>query len=405
MRINSLSRPDPLPADARNAPPLPLPVASADGHAVPAPFAKLLRQTQATPATPPPTAPSSANGDVPSLRPDKQEDAAPEADASARPHPPARTKPRNPEKPAATAHALPPADTSTPERSAAVKADSSPAAPSLDPALAAWLTRLQAAPGSARTDDRAAASDGEQAVTDAGDPTRTKSRVAAEPKAGLSDLGEQAAHGKQRDTLPDTLPRSPAAHGEANDARQALAAPVAAERNDLAPALNAAAFTPTPTALREAPPPAAVALATPLDAPEFSQMLGLQVSLLAQGGVQMAELHLNPADMGPVSVQIVMDGQSAQVDFGADVAATRHAIEAGLPELASALREAGFTLTGGGVSQHSRGRHREGASAGGPDPTTRATRTVHLSQLPDLADAVRAAARRTVRLGGLDLYA
>ena len=182
-----------------------------------------------------------------------------------------------------------------------------------------------------------------------------------------------------------------------------LAAPVPAERSDPVPGLNAAAFNPAPSALREVPPPTAVALTTPVDAPEFSKMLGLQVSVLAKGGVQQAELHLNPADMGPVSVQIVMDGNRAQVDFGADVAATRHAIEAGLPELASALRDAGFTLTGGGVSQHSRGRSSD--SADGSAPTTRGTRRVQADDLPDLADAARAVARRTVRLGGLDLYA
>jgi len=92
-----------------------------------------------------------------------------------------------------------------------------------------------------------------------------------------------------------------------------------------------------------------VTIATPVAAPVFAQSLGLQMSVLARDGVQHAELHLNPADMGPVSVQIVMDGTQARVDFGADVAATRHAIEAGLPELASALRDAGFTLAGGGV--------------------------------------------------------
>ena len=35
--------------------------------------------------------------------------------------------------------------------------------------------------------------------------------------------------------------------------------------------------------------------------------------------------------------------------FAADVAATRAVLEAGLPELAGALREAGLTLVGGGV--------------------------------------------------------
>jgi flagellar hook-length control protein FliK len=63
-------------------------------------------------------------------------------------------------------------------------------------------------------------------------------------------------------------------------------------------------------------------------------------------------------------VQIALDGTQAQVDFGADRIATRQIIEAGLPELASALRDAGFTLAGGGVSQHSRGQGRFDAEAG-----------------------------------------
>ncbi len=98
--------------------------------------------------------------------------------------------------------------------------------------------------------------------------------------------------------------------------------------------------------------PTVLTLATPIDAPDFAASLGVQVSVLAHDGVQHAELHLNPAETGPVSIRIEVDGSAARVDFGADLAATRQAIERGLPELASALRDAGLTLTGGGVSQH-----------------------------------------------------
>lgn len=98
-----------------------------------------------------------------------------------------------------------------------------------------------------------------------------------------------------------------------------------------------------------------VQVSTPADAPEFREALGVQVSLLARDGVQRAELHLNPAEMGPISVHIVTDGAQARVDFGADSATTRELIESGLPELAAALRDAGFTLAGGGVSRHSAG--------------------------------------------------
>src|SRR5205814_8829590 len=109
--------------------------------------------------------------------------------------------------------------------------------------------------------------------------------------------------------------------------------------------------------------PASIAMSTPATAPEFREALGVQVSVLARDGVQHAELHLNPADMGPISVQIALTGTQAQVDFGADSFATRQIIESGLPELAAALRDAGFTPAGGGGSQPPRGRH-QGASGG-----------------------------------------
>jgi len=125
----------------------------------------------------------------------------------------------------------------------------------------------------------------------------------------------------------------------------------------------------------------------------------VQLSVFAKDGVQRAELHLNPAEMGPVSVQIVMEGTQARIDFGADVAATRHAIEAGLPELASALRDAGFTLAGGGVSQHS-GQRGDGRQADGGSPQ-RGQRTAS----DEAVARVTTAARRVVTRGGVDLYA
>lgn len=143
--------------------------------------------------------------------------------------------------------------------------------------------------------------------------------------------------------------------------------------------------------------PVAVPLATPLDDPQFPRAFGVQVSVLARDGVQQAELHLNPAEMGPVSVQIVMDGTQARIDFGADAAGTRQLIEHSLPDLAAALREAGLTLTGGGVSQHPSGRD---AGEGRDAPVE--------PQRDGLAAAAEPAAvplRRSVRAGGVDLYA
>ena len=139
----------------------------------------------------------------------------------------------------------------------------------------------------------------------------------------------------------------------------------------------------------------------PIDSLDFAQAFGVQVSVLARDGVHEARLQLNPAEMGPVSVQIAMDGERAHIDFGAQAAATRAAIEASLPELAAALRDAGLTLSGGGVSQHTPGRGdaQRGAS---PDEARSSTR--------ERAGAVagtnsRPAWRGRVSPGGVDLYA
>ena len=133
----------------------------------------------------------------------------------------------------------------------------------------------------------------------------------------------------------------------------------------------------------------ALPLAAPVGSPEFAPALALSLGRLAREGVHEARLQLQPAEMGPIDVQITVMGAQARVDFTADVAATRAAIEAGLPELAGALREAGLTLSGGGVFQQAQGRpaapqqtHREGRreaatdDAGGPLVPTATLRRV-----------------------------
>jgi flagellar hook-length control protein FliK len=100
-----------------------------------------------------------------------------------------------------------------------------------------------------------------------------------------------------------------------------------------------------------------------MDSPDFAPALGLQVSILVREGVQEARLHLNPAEMGPIAVQIALEGQNAQVHFQADHAATREALQASLPELAAALQDNGFMLSGGGVSDPR--QNAPGAQGGG----------------------------------------
>jgi flagellar hook-length control protein FliK len=95
-------------------------------------------------------------------------------------------------------------------------------------------------------------------------------------------------------------------------------------------------------------------VATPMDQPGFVPAFSARIATLVRDGVEQARIRLHPLDMGPVAVQMALDGTQVRVDLAAEVAATRQLLEQSLPSLAGALREAGFTLSGGGVFQQSR---------------------------------------------------
>lgn len=158
-------------------------------------------------------------------------------------------------------------------------------------------------------------------------------------------------------------PDNQAASTRADALRVAEAGPAGANPSAQAPTATA---VPTNTTAATGPLPAAAGpvhearIPVPLDSPAFAPALGAQISLFARDGVQTARLQLNPAEMGPISVQIALDGSAARVDFQADLAGTREVIEASLPALAGALQDAGLTLAGGGVFQQAPGRQGQG---------------------------------------------
>lgn len=363
---------------------------------------------------------------------DSADDAAPPA-ASA-PRTPAKSRSSNTSGNAASRRATSPstdgkntsADTATATTASGPGPGGVAGAAAIDPALASlsqWAASLDPALAAASRGTGAPAGSATVAAADGGNAGRL------DPQALQAATAQALADGDRSSVTSSTSTTAGADAAFARDlaAAAALSAsePVRASLRDLpaasndaaaaTAALNAAAAAGLGASAGTAPPTTVVTLATPVDSPDFSQALGLQMSLLAKDGVQSAELHLNPAEMGPVSVQITMDGSQAHVSFGADLAATRHAIEAGLPELASALRDAGFTLAGGGVSQHA-GQNWQGGQGGQGGPAGQNTgQPGHDSRgangrsgaaaSNNALGAVGAAARRIVTRGGLDLYA
>lgn len=178
----------------------------------------------------------------------------------------------------------------------------------------------------------------------------------AEPSPPTAPVGPMAptaptpAHSNAAPTAaPDQS--QPAAPAGSAAASLPMAPPAAASM--AAPAqVSAGSTTPAPFEAR---------LNAPLDSPTFAPALASQISWLVNDGVQHARLSLNPLEMGPVMVKIVLDGNQARIDFSADLAATRAAIETSLPTLAAALHDNGLTLAGGGVFD---GQPRQGTPEG-----------------------------------------
>ena len=315
------------------------------------------------------------------------------------------------ERPAKADKAKPSANESAPKTEATPtgEAEAETEAEAVDPALTEWLTALNLPTTPAETPATALAQGGERAgLAFNGHPAKGGPRTPSDATEGVSPRGDatqelterlQAARDNRGKPEPAAAEASTEASPWQAAVERATVLAEASARHDT-PALGAlGGAAPTSGAARsaEAAAPVAVSMPTPATAPEFAQSLGVQVSVLARDGIQKAELHLNPAEMGPISVQIALDGTQAQVNFGADSAATRQIIESGLPELAAALRDAGFTLSGGGVHSQARGRG-EGDEASGGSASGR-------DGLPGETEVTTQRISARVSAGGVDLYA
>ncbi len=153
-------------------------------------------------------------------------------------------------------------------------------------------------------------------------------------------------------------------------------------------------------------------LQAPVGSDTFAQALSDQLTMwvktVPDEGPMTAELHLNPAELGPIHVKISLEGKDAQVDFAAAAVETRQAIEDSMNMLSAAFQDAGLNLTGGDVSaqtsqQGFQQAFGQGDSNARPDGAGRQPGRVDGAELPIAGRAV--AAPRPGRAGGLDLYA
>lgn len=130
-------------------------------------------------------------------------------------------------------------------------------------------------------------------------------------------------------------------------------------------------------------------LSQPFGSSPWEDGFSSRIVWMARNAVQSAEIHLNPPDLGPIEVKMVLtNDQSAQasasIQFSAAHAATREAIESALPRLREMLLESGIALGNTTVDARTAGNTNGSGDSG--RPAHGGTQPdAHTEQAPELA--------------------
>lgn len=106
-------------------------------------------------------------------------------------------------------------------------------------------------------------------------------------------------------------------------------------------------------------PAASAQISVPLHQAGWDQAFAQRVVWLVKQDVQGAELHINPPQLGPLEMRVVLNNDQASVAFTAQHAAVREALEAAMPRLREMLSASGLNLADVNISQHSFAQQRQ----------------------------------------------
>lgn len=107
-------------------------------------------------------------------------------------------------------------------------------------------------------------------------------------------------------------------------------------------------------------PSAVLRMAAPLNSPRWPVEFGRQVIHIAQnhsGLGQVAELRLDPPELGPLRITINLTDNVAHAVFSSPHAAVRQTVESSLPQLQQMLEQAGISLGQANVNDQRQSEH------------------------------------------------
>jgi len=110
-------------------------------------------------------------------------------------------------------------------------------------------------------------------------------------------------------------------------------------------------------------------LALPVDDAEWSEQLNQKMMWMSARNIQSAELHLNPADMGPIEIKVQIGAEQSSINFNTQNHTVRELLEANIHRLRDMLNNGDQQMSDAGQdssndsSDTSQGADKERASA------------------------------------------
>lgn len=190
---------------------------------------------------------------------------------------------------------------------------------------------------------------------------------AEDERMGLSEKDDSQKPARKERVEPAFLSAATApTAGIANESSRITATQMT-ENSIVATANTSTLFATTPALLlsgsQPTPPPLHTSIPTPIAQRQWADDFGQKITWLATQNQQRAELHLNPAHLGPLDVTLKLNGDQATALFSSPHAAVREAIEQSLPKLREMFADNGIMLGGATVSdQPQREQHSESGS-------------------------------------------
>lgn len=84
------------------------------------------------------------------------------------------------------------------------------------------------------------------------------------------------------------------------------------------------------------------AIAEPVGGTRWADALGQKALFMVGQKIQSAEMHLNPPNLGPLEVKMVLDGDKSSINFVTSQAAVRDALQQSLPRLQQVMADNGM---------------------------------------------------------------